>query len=824
VSVVFEVDTTAVGFGITPSSQTVYTGDTITFSVIGGTGPVFTYAVTTNGSGADPMSGNSYVAGPLDAVTPSALDTVTITDTEDMSTATATITVMQKDLVLNNPTATVVVGGSLDLVNVGGTGDFSYEVTTNNSNVPDDMTGPSYASGTAATYVAGSTGGVTDVVTMTDSYDGRSRTATIDVIDSPPPPPLDVEYVVSSVSSGTPSPAAGAAISETFTLHNTGTDNGSASVSWTAFISEDNDLGTPPNFIVASDVEPALDAGQSSNPAVDIGGFWPETPGQWYLIVRERSDDEITINDVGWAGPFDVQGTTINVDYAVSTPPPGGSRPANGAISESFQIRNEGTAAGGSVSWTAYLSSDTRIDSAPTDSVIGSGTISLGLAAGEFSPLLFIDNGSWPGSAQTSFIIIRLQAADDVELDNNVFVSEPYYVSDPAVVDYTVSEITFDDPTPRAGRFIQESFTITNAGGSAGALDVDWELYVSSTTTPSGGPVATGTISGGLSAGSSYTVGSIPALWPNAPGTDRYLVVSLTATDDNGTLADEIARGPYTLQGSPDYSVLASLPTLPVVVEGGNSNTGETLADIGLHSFTISEGAGYAGNEPVAWSAHWSLDSTLDGSDIEIDSGILSPTEISPSVTVFLPSTTPLPTNWGYWRIIVSVDSADDPGAVNDTFASGEIAIWQTTGNADTDPVGVYTDDDLYVGEEDDFAVLLNVGDSVEITGNIDEATYNDLYKVTLGAGVTAIRAVATWSTGDDTLDLYMYQLGDSPTAPPYRAVEVTPYDIEDSDAVSPPDTPWTGLTSGGVYYVNVYSLAANPDRGSPYTLTLTAY
>ena len=1017
VEVVFQVEPGAVGFGVTPSSQTVYTGDTITFTAIGASGtPEYTFVDPANdnqsGASLDPVTG-VYQAGPLDAGTPSAIDTITVSD--GSNSATASITVVQKDLAINTITATVVTGGSLDLVNVGGTGDFSYEVTTDNSGVPDDMTGSVYPSGTAATYVAGPTGGVTDVVTMTDDYDGRTREANISVIaatlvedvdydadpvtlgSAPPfrtgdgftassgvtnigtaagaadvrwtvyastdttiggadftvasgtitgglvsgdssgitingtwppvagsyhllidvradddvkrannveqtagpsdvapvvsispsvftvypgqsitfaaqgesplsygivgnnsgadpmagatyqagptpgldtirvtdalggtadaeitvavPPAGDVEYVVASITSGNPTPDAGSLIAESFTLQNTGADSGIASVSWSAYLSRDADLVTGPNYLVDSGVEPPLGGagGGSDTATVSISGNWPSSTGAWYLIVQAQSDDEGVPEEWTASAAFDVQ--TVDVDYYVSVPPPGGAPEVGTDISEEFTIRNQGSSSGSAdLSWSVYRSTDANYGSG--DELLASGTIVGGLSNGGTQGPIPIPSvpgsASWPGTEQTNYLIVRLDASDDVNGANDTYVSDPYYVSS-NIVDYQVTSITADDPAPKAGTLIGESFTIMNTGAADGSQDLTWELYVSTTASASGGVVASGTVAGGLTAGSSYTVSSIPAAWPDAPGDDRYLVVVVTAADDANSLNDETPQGPFTLQGAPDYAVIA--PTLPVVTEGGNSDTGEVLGDIGAHSFTIDEVAGYPGGDPVQWSAHWSLDSTLDGTDIEIDSGILSGTETTWPMPITLPGTTPLPSSWGYWRILIDVEAADDASSSNDSYVSAEIPVWQTTGNVDTD--ATTTDDDLYVGEEDDFAILLNPGDTVEITGNIDNDTYNDLFKVTLGAGVTALRAVATWVTGRDTLDLYMYQLGDDPLTPPYRAVEITD-DIEDSDAVTAPDSPWTGLSPGGEYYVNVYSIATGGDAGQPYTLTIT--
>jgi OOP family OmpA-OmpF porin len=158
----------SVGGGITvsPSTLSAPPRGTQTFVANGGSTAGFMFALTTNGSGGtiNPTTG-VYVAGPTG---PSA-DVLTVTDSLGNST-TINIAVTA-GLVVTPATATRAPLGHVALTVSGGSGDgYTFSVSTN-------LSGATVA-GATGNYAAGSTGSVTDVVTVLDSL-GNSATATI---------------------------------------------------------------------------------------------------------------------------------------------------------------------------------------------------------------------------------------------------------------------------------------------------------------------------------------------------------------------------------------------------------------------------------------------------------------------------------------------------------------------------------------------------------------------------------------------------------------------------------------------------------------------
>jgi MYXO-CTERM domain-containing protein len=153
---------------ITPATASVAPLGTQAFSASGGSGSGFTYTLTTNGSGAS-VNGTTgaYTAG----ATASTTDVVKVTDSLGNS-ASATITVTA-GLTITPATASVAPRGGRTFSASGGSGTgFAYTLTTNGSG--------GSVNGTTGAYTAGSTGGTTDVVKVTDSL-GNSTTATITV-------------------------------------------------------------------------------------------------------------------------------------------------------------------------------------------------------------------------------------------------------------------------------------------------------------------------------------------------------------------------------------------------------------------------------------------------------------------------------------------------------------------------------------------------------------------------------------------------------------------------------------------------------------------
>ncbi len=152
---------------VSPATVSIAPKGTQTFVCSGGSGSGYVFAVSPNNSGAsiDPSTG-AYVAG----VTGSVSDTVTCTDSL-ATTATAVVTVTA-GISISPASPTLAPGASQTFTATGGseTG-FVWAFVTNDSQ--GTLSG-------AGAYQAGSTGGVTDTIQVTDSL-GNTKTAVITV-------------------------------------------------------------------------------------------------------------------------------------------------------------------------------------------------------------------------------------------------------------------------------------------------------------------------------------------------------------------------------------------------------------------------------------------------------------------------------------------------------------------------------------------------------------------------------------------------------------------------------------------------------------------
>jgi predicted secreted protein len=166
----------ATSLAIAPSSVTLAPGAMQTFTASGGSGTGYMWALATNNSGGHITSAGAYTAGTTGGVT----DVVQVTDSAS-ATATATVTVSMATnaLAVSPSSVTLAPGAKQNFTASGGSGTgYSWAIATNNSG------GTITAAGA---YTAGSTGGVTDVVRVTDSA-SATATATVTVTSSSTPP------------------------------------------------------------------------------------------------------------------------------------------------------------------------------------------------------------------------------------------------------------------------------------------------------------------------------------------------------------------------------------------------------------------------------------------------------------------------------------------------------------------------------------------------------------------------------------------------------------------------------------------------------------
>jgi predicted secreted protein len=166
----------ATALAISPPSVTLAPSAMQTFTASGGSGTGYTWALSTNNSGGAITAAGVYTAGTTGGVT----DVVKVTDSAS-ATATATVTVSMATtaLAVSPSSVTLATGATQTFTASGGSGTgYTWALATNNSG------GTITAAGV---YTAGSTGGVTDVVRVTDSA-SHTATATVTVTASSTPP------------------------------------------------------------------------------------------------------------------------------------------------------------------------------------------------------------------------------------------------------------------------------------------------------------------------------------------------------------------------------------------------------------------------------------------------------------------------------------------------------------------------------------------------------------------------------------------------------------------------------------------------------------
>jgi N-acetylneuraminic acid mutarotase len=160
------------GLLISPATVTIPPGGTQVFAGGGGSGTGFRWSLAASPSGGsvDPSSGR-YLAGNMSGVG----DVVQLVDSVG-DVKTAVVTVAGNRLQISPTSGTVAPFGTLTFTASGGTGTgLMWSISSD----------PSHGSITdAGVYTAGSTGGVTDIVVVTDSS-SASATATVTVTSSP---------------------------------------------------------------------------------------------------------------------------------------------------------------------------------------------------------------------------------------------------------------------------------------------------------------------------------------------------------------------------------------------------------------------------------------------------------------------------------------------------------------------------------------------------------------------------------------------------------------------------------------------------------------
>lgn len=548
------VTSTGGPLAITPSSVSLNAGGSMTFVATGGT-PPYTFSLTATGSN-PPMPTINATTGAYTAGSTIGSDTVRVTDSlSATSTATVNVTAAVTSVnyaiqSVNLPSSGVggaaVPGGfSFTIQNIGsanGSQQVLWWVFLSPTATPGSGT-VLLQSGSATQLNAGASQSVPlswtwpsvppvlpgqtrylyimisaadDLTTGNNTYTSSSFTV------SPP----NIDYVVLSVAS-TGSTQAGSPISGTFSLHNSGSDNGGQPVTWTAYVSPNSGATIDGSAVVIdSGSTGALSAGGTQ--AVSFGGTWPSSAATYYLKVAVSSSDQVNTTNDSQVSPAYL---TTNVDYIVSGLNNTGGLIAGGPLAGNLTITNTGSANGSqTVTWEIYASTSPSLGAGST--FITSGTtpqLNAGLSS---SAIPF--SGTWPSAAGSYYIVAKVSATDDPTTGDNTTAIGALTVS-PANVNYAVTSVTYTGGTPNPASTVNGNLQFSNIGANNGTQPVTWQVFASlnGTLDASDTLVAWGTYPP-LNAGASSSVISFSGVWPLIYG-NYFLIATVTAPVDVDT-------------------------------------------------------------------------------------------------------------------------------------------------------------------------------------------------------------------------------------------------------------------------------------------------
>ena len=688
-----------------------------------------------------------------------------------------------KPLALIPGDAQVGINGTLNFSAEGGVPNYSFTVLQGNGTI-DPVTGIY----TAPSFIT------TEIITVTDSYK-NIQSASIEIITGVV---TNVNYEVSSVTN-TGGTTGDAALDAEFLVTNIDTSNGAALINWTAYIS-DNGTADAGDIIANSGTIPAIGAGLDSG-SVSISGTWPSSAGSYFIIVLISSPDDLTTaDDERASGAISVSAPPIaNIDYQVNSI--SNTNPqalAGSAVNESFTYRNTlGDIGGSIVRWTAYSSLDENIDG--TDTIINSGT-SPSLNGNTTSAPVGI-SGTWPAPAGAYYIIISINADDDVNPLNNSDYSSQFVLNAlPGDIDYIVSEITDNFPIVTSNMAISEKFNLANIGGTAGGDDVLWTAYASTNTSldvPGDIELGSGTaLTGGLPAGGELQDISITGLWPSSPGI-YYLFIDTSSTNEDITDNNSNYTGPFTVNNPPDYSVSSA-------VIQSDGTPGDLFSEEGEFSFIINNGpAAGDGTQSILWKMYRSFDNVYDTSDVLIKTGSTSAIPGNSNSTPQDFDDLSWPSYGSYYYIVITMSAPDEVFSFNNTYVHPtEVEVPESytellENNDGSGPAPAnYTDLDLVLdgGNLDEFQ-LIKVNGVTDAPGAAPAGF--DTYKFTLGPGATKIDFYAEWPGGIDALDLFLWDNSSTIRS-----------SVSTDTATEPANTPSknVGLSPGSVYYIGVQS------------------
>ena len=837
---------------VTPAALSLQRGSNVDFTAIGGT-PPYTFAWQSNVSGSPTLPASTvfwhYVAG----MTPG-IDKIVVTDGASVTfvvtvnvtplTSSVDYTIPSTNFPAAGTVSSAIPGGyTFTLKNSGsaqGTQSVDWKVFLSSNAVIDggDMM---VASGTVPTPLAANasvpvsiTGsfplvspGVWNLIAEVSAADDTSPANNRSAAGSLTLAPLDINYSAPVFSSPVVGIIAGTAVSGTLDITNVGGADGSADVEWTLYASSDGVIDITDHLVARGGISGGLASGATG--ATAFSGYWPSTPGPWYLITQvSAGDDNVPGNNTGAPVLFTTTGPPpANVDYNVLSVTRNPGQTAGDPLSGTFTVRNDGSDPGAqAVLWTAYLSSNGTLELG-TDPVIDAGSFA-GLGPGvPTGPITFA--GTWPSLPGNWQLIVAVSAADELAPGGNDQKASAAVLTLPPAVDYTVESVQSTGGT-KAGSALDGSFVIRNVGSHAGSQFVPWTVYLSPDATLDVGSdqlLATNSLAApGLGPGAPSGPIFFTGTWPGANTAKTWYLFAVVAAGDDVNAGNNSGSSAGVLVNPPniDYRITSVTNT------GGTTGGGPVGAN-----FVLNNNGTVGGAASVAWTAYVSSNATLEITDQVIATGSWGPLAGGASTGIGFGGTWPAGT--GTWYLIVKADTSDDVNPANNLQVTGPIAV---TAAAPVYSIAVVP---IPVGSQTGLPVsgafsVQNTSASGgvapvnwQVYASKNNAVYNAgdvLLASGSAAGVAGLGSVSppwagTWPDSAGTYYIVVrISAADAPAVPDASsaAIVVTNPPPPDYTVSLSAATPWTGLVSTpmsntGTCQITIQNLNANPGYAS---------
>jgi hypothetical protein len=612
----------------------------------------------------------------------------------------------------------------------------------------------------------------------------------------------DVDYRVLSVANmgGT---QVGGSISGQFMLDNEGTDDGTQTVTWKAYVSANTTIDVG-DTLVDTGTEGAMTSAEAPR-TVPFGGTWPSSPGSYYLVVEVIAGEDTAAGNDGDNTTATGSALSVaypDVDYQVVSVSHLSGTGAGGAVDGEFDLDNIGSDDGtSSVDWKVYASTNTSVDVG--DALIASGTD--GAMTVAEAPRTIGFSGTWPTDPGSYYLVVEVTSSDDTQAANflnNVTATGAAIPVTVADIDYYADAIS--SVGGLAGDTLNSSFDLNNAGSDASGATVTWNLYVSANTTLDAGDylAAWGTAGPLGAVPSSTTVNPSGATWPMTQG-DYYLIVEIESTEDvaAGNDANDVAVSGST------FTVAA--PNVDYILDQVNFVPGGStyLPDGAVNgNFVYKNNGTNNGSQPVSWEAYASLDTNLDAGDVLIESGSGLPPLGVGATSGAIPFSGKWPLDYGIYFLLVRVMSSDELNPVDNAGATGTPESVGYFDESLNEPNDDYTNlTDFY-----DPGITFKPGMSIEMRGTMSGTDMDDIIAFNTGT-CSMITFAVTYASAKAQIRIFLM---DGPNNF-IDGVSGTPGAISLN---------WTVVAAGTQYYLNLDNRGDNPAYDGSYTCVITGH